>query len=103
METFYNAPIRPSGVGAMAWDEASRLSERQHSGARLVRPVERDDSALVELQLAIFEGAEKRGTACFWYERFTAEENNTGRALPRVRKDLREIQVVCQKYVGMSA
>ena len=35
------------------------LSERQHSGARPVRPVERDDGALVEFRLAIPKDAEE--------------------------------------------
>ena len=35
------------------------LSERQHSGARPVRPVERDDGALVEFRFAILKGAEE--------------------------------------------
>lgn len=36
------------------------LSERQHPGARLVRPVESDDGTPVEFTLAVLQGPEKR-------------------------------------------
>ena len=61
------------GPGAFSGD----LSKRQHAGARLVRPVEGDDGALVEFRFAILKGAEKRGTAYFRYERLPTEEHNT--------------------------
>ena len=77
--------------------------ERQHSGARLVRPVEGDDGALVEFRFAILKGAEKRGTAYFWHERFPTEEHNTRSILLRVRKDLGEIQIVGQDHVDRLA
>ena len=79
------------------------LSERQHSGARFVRPVEGDDGALVEFRFAILKGAEKRGTAYFWYQRFLTEEHNTRSILLRVRKDLREIQIVRQNHLDRLA
>ena len=69
------------------WD----LLERQHSGTRSVRPVECDDGAPIDLRLAILKGAEKRGTAYFWYEWFTTQEQNARASLSRVRKDLRKI------------
>jgi hypothetical protein len=79
------------------------LSERQHPGARLVRPVEGDDGALAEFRFAISKGAEKRGTAYFWYERLPTEEHNTGSIALRVRENLREIQIVRQNDVCASA
>jgi len=71
-------------------------SERQHSGARLVRPVEGDDGTLVEFRFAIVKGAEKRGTAQFW---FPTKEHNARSILLCVRENLREIQIVRQKHV----
>ena len=79
------------------------LSERQYSGARLVRPIERNYGALVEFCLAILKGAEKCGTACFWYQRFTPEEHNARSSFLRVRQNLRKIQVVCQQYKAIVA
>ena len=79
------------------------LSKRQHAGARLVRPVEGDDGALVEFRFAILKGAEKRGTAYFRYERLPTEEHNTGSIVLRVRENLREIQIVRQDDVYASA
>ena len=79
------------------------LSKRQHAGARLVRPVEGDDGALVEFGFAILKGAEKRGTAYFWYERLPTEEHNTRSIVLRVRENPREIQIVRQDDVYASA
>jgi hypothetical protein len=53
--------------------------------------------------LRIPEERRKCGTAYFRYERLTTEEHNTGSGLPRVRKNLREIQVVGQNYEPLLA
>jgi hypothetical protein len=49
------------------------------------------------------KGAEKRGTAYFWYERFPTEEHDARTILLRVRKELREVQVVRQNHVDRLA
>ena len=98
---------RGAGSGARwiagPWGGCRDLSKRQHAGARFVRPVEGDDGALVEFRFAILKGAEKRGTAYFWYERLPTEEHNTGSIVLRVRENLREIQIVGQDDVYASA
>jgi hypothetical protein len=70
------------------------LSERQHSGAWPIRPVKGDNSALVQLCLAVSQRPQKRPTAHVRHERFAAKEHDARRSLTRVRKDLRKIQVV---------
>jgi hypothetical protein len=58
---------------------------------------------MVKFRFAILKGSEKRRTAYLRDEWFSTEQHNTRSILLRVCEDLREIQIVCQKYIDKFA
>jgi hypothetical protein len=53
---------------------------------------------MVQLHFAIVKGTEKCRTANFRYAWLTTEKHKAWSAMPGVREDLREIQVVCHDH-----